>query len=436
MSSITTSDHVSYEAESLPMLAQINREVRPDDEDQAFWWNCLSETLASLLQANQYSNDMQLHYLRWFYKWIPQALGPRPIDGEPYYGSWITHDLSPLEYSLNWKEKSSKQTVRFTIEAVTKQAGTAKDPINQLGAKEFLDAASKDIEGLDLTRFNQFLEATNIPNDSAEETAAKHPAHFPRSRVWLAFDLEHSGTLMVKSYFLPHWRAIQSGISANTFISDTVRACNGPDGSKYDGALDAIHSYLLSLQEHPPQIGLLSNDCVAETAESRLKIYFRSEADTLNKARSMYNLGGRLKGTNIDASLEGISDIWHHLFRLDRSDPGSADKVCLGEHKCIFVYEMRPTQDNTPNIDVKFHIPMWQLAKTDNELSELMASWFASRGHADFAARYKSDLNKAFPRSMTEKSLGTHTYLSITYTPKTGHYLTMYLSPKLPETFF
>lgn len=397
MASSTTPNEVSHVANPLSILHQVNQEIHLDSEDRAFWWGALSESLASLLQANQYSNEAQLHYLRWFYQWIPPALGPRPIDGKPYYGSWITHDLSPFEFSLNWKEKSSKQTIRFTIEAVTKQAGTATDPINQLGAKHFLNEISKDVKGLDLTRFNHFLEATNVPDECVDDAIAKHPAGFPRSRVWVAFDLEHSGNLMVKSYFLPHWRAIQSGISANTIISDAVRACNGSDGSSYDASLAAIDSYLSTFtrQEDAPQIGLLANDCVSDTAGSRLKIYFRSQADTLNKAKDMYHLSGSLKGANIAAGLKGISDFWYHLFGLDSSDPAAADKACIGEHKCIFVYEMRSTQGSEPDIDVKFHIPMWQLGKTDNEVSELLASWFESHGHPDLAARYQSDLKTA-----------------------------------------
>lgn len=385
----------SHTTKTLPLLSQVNKEIHEDSEDQAFWWQALAEPLASLLKANDYSEEVQLKYLRWFNKWIPKALGPRPVNGKPFYGSWITHDLSPFEYSLNWKEKSSKQTIRFTIEAVTKQAGSASDPINQRGAKEFLEAIQKsgDMQGLDLTRFNQFLKATNVPDDCIDDAIAKHPAHFPRSRVWIAFDLEQSGKLMAKSYFLPHWLAIQSGTSANKIINDTVLECN----KGYEGSLEAIKSYLSTFDppESAPQMGLLSNDCLADTPGMRLKAYFRSSADTLNKARAMYNLGGRLKGTSMDASLKGISEFWYHLMGLDSSYPASDDKVCVGEHKCIFVYEMRSTEGPEPDIDVKFHIPMWQLGMTDGQLSEKLASWFETHDHAGLAARYKSDLNTA-----------------------------------------
>ncbi|KAI1632605.1 aromatic prenyltransferase [Biscogniauxia mediterranea] len=440
MASSTTSNGVSHVAKTLPILSQINKEIHPDSEDRAYWWGALSEPLASLLQANQYDNQVQLHYLRWFYRWILPALGPRPVDGKPYYGAWITHDMSPLEYSLNWKEKSPKQTIRFTVEAVTKQAGTATDPINQLGAKEFMNAISKDVPGLDLTRFNHFLEATNVPDDRLEDAIAKHPAHFPRSRVWIAFDLEHSGNLVAKSYFLPHWLAIQSGIPAKTIVFDAIRASNKANGASYDGSIAAIESYLSTFarQEDAPQVGLLSNDCVAETPGSRLKVYFRSSVDTIAKAKDMYHLGGRLKGANTAGGLKAINDFWYHLFGLDSSDPAAEDKVCVGEHKCIFVYEMRSTHGSEPDIDVKFHIPMWQLGKTDGEISDLLASWFETYGHPDLAARYKSDLDTAFPKHgiTAGKAAGTHTYLSITHTPKTGLYMTMYYSPKLPEFYF
>lgn len=397
MASSITSNGVSHAAEALPILDEVDQEIRSDSEDRAYWWEAMSGSLATLLQTNQYSDEAQRHYIRWFYKWVPPALGPRPINGKPYYGSWLTHDQSPFEFSINWKEKSGKQIVRFTFEPCTKQAGTATDPINQLGSKEFMNTISKDVPGLDLTRFNQFLEATNVPSDRVDDAIAKYPPIFPRYRVVVAFDLEHSGELTVKSYFLPLWRAVQSGIPTKTIISDAVRACNGPDGLSYDGSVDAIMSYLSTFEgrEDAPLPALLSNDCVADTPGMRLKVYILAEADSLTKLKDMYTLGGRLKGANIAASLEGIRELWYHLFGLSSSDLSANDKVCVDKMRCIFVYEMRSTHGSEPELDVKLHIPMWELGKSDGEISELMASWFESHGHPDLAARYKSDLNRA-----------------------------------------
>ncbi|KAF7505274.1 hypothetical protein GJ744_001061 [Endocarpon pusillum] len=439
MASSITSNGVGHMAEALPILDEVNQEIHSDTEDRAFWWEAISGTLATLLQANQYSDEAQRHYLHWFYKWVSPALGPRPINGKPYYASRLTRDLSPFEFSINWREKSRERIIRFDFEPSTKQAGTATDPINQLGAKEFMNTISNDVPGLDLTRFNQFLEATNVPSDGVDDAIAKLPPNFPRFRVVVAFDLEHSGNLMVKSYFMAHWRALQGGIPAKTMISDAVRACKGPDGLSYDGSMDAIMSYLSTFegQQDEPVAWFLSNDCIADTPGMRLKVYILAEADSLTKLNEVYTLGGRLKGAHITASLEGIRELWYHLFGLSGSDQTSNDKVCIDKMKCVFVYEMRSTHGSEPDINVKIDIPMWQLGKSDGQLSEMMASWFERHGHPDFAARYKSDLNKAFPKhGITEnKGVGTHTFMSIKHTPKTGLYMAMYLSPKILEVY-
>ena len=398
MGSSITSNGVSHVAEALPILDEVNQEIRSDSEDRAFWWASMSGTLATLLQANQYSDEAQRHYLRWFHKWVPAALGPRPVNGKPYYGSWLTHDLSPFEFSLNWKEKSRKQILRFTFEPVTKQAGTAADPINQLGTKEFMNSISTDVPGLDLSRFNQFLDATHVPSHGVDDAIAKHPANFPRCRAVVAFDLEHSGALMVKSYFLPHWRALQSGVPAKTIIADAIRACNGPaddDGLSYDGSLNAIMSYLATFEGQQPETDaplpwLLANDCVVDTPGLRLKEYILADAASLAQLHDVYTLGGRLTGAHIAASFDGIRELWYHLFGLVDDQ-----KLCVEKMKCVFVYEMRSTRGAEPALDVKLHLPMWQLGKSDGELGELMAAWFERHGHQELAARYKADLDTA-----------------------------------------
>lgn len=66
-SSITLND-VSHVAEALSILDEVNQEIRSDSKDRAFWWKVMFGTLATLLQANQYSDEAQRHYLRWLYK--------------------------------------------------------------------------------------------------------------------------------------------------------------------------------------------------------------------------------------------------------------------------------------------------------------------------------------------------------------------------------
>jgi hypothetical protein len=80
---------------------------------------------------------------------------------------------------------------------------------------------------------------------------------------------------------------------------------------------------------------------------------------------------------------------------------------------------MRSTQGSEPDIDVKFHITMWLIGKTDGQISDLLASWFEKHRQFDLAARYKSDLVTAL-------------YVPLLSTTYSSFYVLSKLSPKLP----
>jgi hypothetical protein len=67
------------------------------------------------------------------------------LNHKPWYVSSFIDYTSPLEYSLNWKEKKADQTVRFTIEPCSRKAGTAADPLNRLAAKDLLTAMAQKV---------------------------------------------------------------------------------------------------------------------------------------------------------------------------------------------------------------------------------------------------------------------------------------------------
>lgn len=379
---------------SLSTLDQVNQDIQTDRADQAFWWGALGQPLATLFRTSQYSENDQLYYLRWFHQHIMPALGPRPSHGKPHYGAWLTHDGSRLEYSLNWKERKLDQTIRFTIEPSSRQAGTAADPLNQRAAKDLLTAMVKEVPGIDLTRFDLFYSETRVPDDAADEIKEKNPLGAPLTGFWVAFDLERGG-IVAKAYFLPHMKAVWTGIPTKTIVFDAIRKCNGSFGS-YDGSIAALDSYLESFSsEEAPAVVLLSNDCVVDSHASRVKVYVHASIGSLAHAKDMFHLGGRLKGPIVSEGLKAVEDLWYHLFGLDKSDPDAEGKVLLPDgRKFLCVYEMRPTQEG-PDMEVKLHIPGWRLGKTDTEISELLSSWFKAHGHQDLATRYQPDLASA-----------------------------------------
>ncbi|MCJ1391940.1 hypothetical protein MMC18_004807 [Xylographa bjoerkii] len=382
---------------TLPLFDQVNQEIQSNDEDRVFWWGAFGQSLATLLKTSQYSGKEQLYYLRWFQEWIMGSLGPRSVDGKPYYGSSFTYDGSPVEYSLNWKQKKVDQTIRFTTEPCSQKAGTAADPLNQLAAKDLLTAMAKDVSGIDLTRFKLFWSGTNVPDEAAEEVLSKLPPGHPRACVLLAFDLEH-GEIVAKAYFNPALKAICMGTPTKTIVFDVIRKCNGPAGS-YDASIAVLDGYLETFDaSEAPQIFMLSNDCVVDSPTSRIKVYVTSPVNTLAMAKDAFHLGGRLSGPATKAGLKAVGDLWCHIFGLSSSDSDIDDKEVLPTgSRCVFVFEMRPTTEgqNGSDIEVKMHMPASWFGKTDAQACEVLADWFRTHGHPDLAARYQPDLISA-----------------------------------------
>ncbi|ROW12011.1 hypothetical protein VPNG_05200 [Cytospora leucostoma] len=423
---------------ALPTFGQVSQQTQSLDDDEIFWWGMLGQSLATLLETSQYSNEEQLYYLRWFRRWIVRSLEPRPVHGRPFHRSDFTYDGSPLEYSLNWKEKKASQTIRFTTEPRSREAGTAADPLNQLASQSLLTAMAKEIPGIDLTRFNLFLAETHVPDHAAEEVLSKLPPGHPRARVLVAYDLEH-GAVVAKAYFNPELRAIHTGLSTKTVVFDIIRKCNGPYGA-YDASIGMLRDYL-DAHNAPdgPQIFLLSNDCVADSPASRIKVYVTAPITTLRAAMDAFSLGGTLSGSAIEAGLNAIHLLWCHIFGIDNSSTDIEDKEVLpAGSRCVFVYEMRPTgpgQQGT-DMEVKMHMPGSWFGQTDTKVGEALAAWFQKHGHSEFAARYQSDLTSAFPKIDldTPRELA-HTWISLTHTPKTGLYMTMYYTPKITQFY-
>lgn len=395
MSASTQTNGNHHTASALSALGLVNADKISKEEDQAYWWGVLGQPLNRLLQTSKYSEGDQLYYPAWFHQYIAPALGPRPAGGKPYYGAWLTYDGSPLEYSLNWKEKKLEQTIRFTIEPASRKAGTPADPLNQLAAKELLTLMAKEIPGIDLTRFELFHSETRVPDEAADEIREKNPPGAPLTGVWVAFDLER-GAVVAKSYFLPHMKAVLTGIPTKTIAFDAIRKCNGPTGD-YSPSIEVLDSYLESFpnSEEAPQVVLLSNDCVVDSPTSRNKVYVHAAVGSLAHAKDMFCLGGRLTGPLAKEGLKAVSEFWYHIMGFDPSDAEAENRIVWPDgRKFLCVYEMKPTPSGEPvtDMEVKLHIPGWRLGKTDAEVGELLSDWFRQHGHPDLAERYLPDM--------------------------------------------
>lgn len=383
-------------------MSLLNTEIQSEKDDQLYWWSGLSQPLHTLLETCQYSEDDQLNHMRLFHQYIVPSLGPRPVNGGPYYGAWLTYNGSSLEYSLNWKEKGPPglETIRFTIEPCSRAAGTPADPLNQDAAPKLLRNLARVSPGIDLARYELFHAETRVPSDAADAIRSKNPPGAPLTGNWVAFDLERRGAgATAKAYFLPHMKAVLTGLPPQTIVFDAMRKCNGKYGS-YDGSIQLLDSYLESFAARgaeAPMVVMLSNDCVPDGPSCRNKVYVQGAVGSLAHARDMFSLGGRLTGPLAREGLEAVSELWRHLFGFSsraEADAGANTVVWEDGRKFLCVYEMRPTPPGEPvaDMEVKLHLPGWRLGQTDAQLAQRLAAWFEKHGHASLAARYQTDL--------------------------------------------
>ncbi|KAI3317770.1 aromatic prenyltransferase [Xylariaceae sp. AK1471] len=422
---------------SIVSFQRVDQDIQASqNQDKAFWWNATGPSLATLLQTSKYSEEEQVYYLQWYQEWIMSSFGPAPVDGKLHYRSSFTHDGSPIEFSLNWKEKEEDgETIRFCTEPTSLASGDVVDRLDQLAAKDLLTALADKVSGIDLAKFDFLLSEFCVPKESADGILQKIPTGIPRFLVLTAFDLENGG-IVAKAYFNPVPKATHTGKSTNSVTLDAVRKLKGPAGT-YATSVEVLDSYFRSFKDdETPLVFLLSNDCVPDSRTTRFKVYASTLANTLAQVKYAFHAGGRITGSTTRGGLDAIKQFWCHRFGLDSSDPEIENKEVLeAGARTTFVYEMRPVPEGgEANIEVKLHMPGSWLGETDAEISKVLSTWFRKHGHAALAERYEQDLQSTFPKHDLHSPHNlTHTWVSLTWTPKTGLYMTMYYTAKLPQ---
>ncbi|KFY27181.1 hypothetical protein V493_03668 [Pseudogymnoascus sp. VKM F-4281 (FW-2241)] len=401
------------------------------NDDQKFWWGATVPAFVRLLQDCQYTEEHQLLYLNWYYRWIIPALGPRATAAEcPNPRSILVQDGSQVEFSIKWKEAKAQRAVRFTIEPTGYEAGTPSDPLNQKETLKVARAMTPEVQGMDLAMFEHFITATMVSNEAYEELQRKDPPRMPAAVSCLAFDLV-AGQIGSKAYVLPRPKSVSTGISMRDLVYESIRKWDGDRGS-YEASVGTFNDYLESFAgvtldsvDSPPSVASVAIDCV-DPAAARVKIYSPTVARSLGKAKYAFALGGGLKGEFIDKALAALEDLWVTLFETKDEDKEvfHSDKP---PGRCVLAVEMRPNQEP----ETKLYLPMINTDMTDAQICAALEGWFTKRGVPQFANTYRDMLSNAFPEHDILTGRGLHTYISFAYTQKEGVSLTTYYSPQI-----
>ncbi|CAI6285505.1 unnamed protein product [Periconia digitata] len=425
-SEILNSNLLHSSTDDLPDFEALTKTLVLTSEDDTFWWHATAYPFYQLIVQNGYESEQCRSLLRWYAAFIIPALGPRPIQGvKPLFQPCPVPDGSSVEHSLNWKEKSSKRLVRFTIEATGRSAGTTLDPFNQDEAVTLLSKLQRfgKMPNLDLGQFDIWKNRFFIDAQTAPVLLPKLPSGLPLSQIWVAFDFPHSHEPMAKVYFMPSLSSMVSGIPNYRLVFETARRCNGRHGN-YDTAIGVLDTYLTAYPTEPVIMAAL--DCV-DSPDSRIKVYVQTSANTFNSAKRVLTLNGKRSGETVQKGLEALGELWSIIFGPDKTNDGDSTVFSSGVY-CGLAVELKADQDLP---ETKLHLPVRNMEGTDADLCHLLSTWFQKRGHGTFGAGIQTNLARAFPHHDLNGPRGTYTFVSFSYSAETGVYMTMYYSTRI-----
>ncbi|KAI9695669.1 MAG: hypothetical protein M1836_006121 [Candelina mexicana] len=293
-------------AHSIPVAwHQIDSErQRTLNEHGNYWWKSSGQALAILLDNAGYSYAARLRILDFFARCIAPRLGIANEPGAERWKSFMTDDHNPIELSWDWHTGSQPPQIRFSIEPVGEEAGTAKDPRNELVAGEFVGVVLKDLPATNLQWFYHFKSYFGL--GVGHHSPAGH-----QTQIFWAFDLGEKD-LTGKAYFFPEYRARATRKTNVQVICEAIEAAPSCTSSE----LSALHTFQDFVREHakvPLEMDMLAIDLV-EPSQSRLKIYIRTRETSFESVREAMTLGGRLSNSNLDTGLQRLRHLWDSLF--------------------------------------------------------------------------------------------------------------------------
>ncbi|CAH0023500.1 unnamed protein product [Clonostachys rhizophaga] len=369
------------------------------------WYRTAGYLLASLLQNAGYSQQAQLKILGEFAEIIAPHLGLPPGLGTRHWQSFMTDDHNPIELSWDFHTGTQQPTIRYSIEPIGLDAGSAADPNNTKAPLLFKRSILKGFPHVNTELFKHFENTLgSLWEDGLPE------GH--RSTIFWAFDLKE-GQNTAKAYFFPGAVARATNRSNFEVIHDAISSA--PTWKFSD--LKPLHTFINFMQQHKElalEVEMLALDLV-NPAQARLKIYFRCRRTEFSTVRKIMSLGGAIE--NLDGGLEKLKALWDSLLGTQ----GHHDDMPLphNNHRTagiLFNVEFK-VQSTTPK--VKLYIPARHYAKSDQQVIEAVAGFLNGEaeklGHSDltrkYTASYASCLHKVFNTYDLSSSLGIHTYI-------------------------
>lgn len=404
----------------------LNKWLHLPGEHAKFWWLSIGSPLAALVHQAGYSDNSQYASLLFLYQCIVPFLGPRPTpSGRPAnWKSFMTDDFSPIEYSWSWDTSKGPPKIRFSVEAIGRDAGTKLDPFNQNMTDELIRRVNPHLAHVDWQWFNHFRYMFCQSDASHFNLAESDPELSHKSSLFMAFELQKTG-VVVKAYFVPV-KAEQTRRSRLSVLSESIHSLQGPD-LRFP-SYDYLSAFLAS-RSSTSRLDIIgvAIDCVSPI-DSRLKVYVRSYEASFDSVCDFLSMDGKLNIFTED-TLRDFRSLWYAVLGLD-DDFSACEELCSKKHQTAGVLYNFDIKAGIIMPEAKVYIPVRHYAPNDLVVARGLTSYLKSKGRGGFTDNYMRALERICTHRSLADGCGLQTYISCAV-QNDQLVLTSYMSPEI-----
>ncbi|PPR03702.1 hypothetical protein CVT24_007424 [Panaeolus cyanescens] len=399
------------------LLLDAVQHFRVNCAESKWWWKTIAPDLAILLLEADYTFDAQVKALCFLKEFVAPNMGPRPVSIRPFWKSFMTDDYTPVEYSWKWSKGDSAPDVRYSIEAISRLAGTEVDPMNQSATINLFGQLLGAIPDLDLTSFRHFFASLVGVNAPLPSSTIIQPL---QTTLFTAFEIGRDGSIGVKAYFVP---VPSPNLTPAQQIIHAIKSFDSSKPASIQGLEAFLSNDWAGKTITPIMLGI---DCIHPT-KSRLKIYGRSSLTSFNFVKHVMSLGGLRNPQGSEE--EQLKGLWYQVLGLPADFPvhqelPQLDHITAG---ILFYFDVGPS---APIPDVKVYIPVRHYAKSDAQITRDLIEFQQRNGRGKFADGYKRVIEQLSTNCDMESGTGVHTYVTAAYTGDTLT-VTSYLNPQI-----
>ena len=348
-----------------------------------FWWSKVASSLAVLLSQAGYSPESQYRNLLFFSSFIVPELGKLPVSsarsvrGSLPWKSFMTDDGTPIEFSWDWgcTDKGQPPIIRFSIEPIAPEAGSQTDPLNSNASLSLMHRLQQALTVINLFCFYHFSNYFLTDKQAEMEPVSAANGEQHQSQFFAAFDL-YGDSIMVKAYFIPALKSIQTGLSKLDLVSRSLVALNAQAGLDL-GAFRLLRDYIDNSPHQEIEVEILAIDCVLPT-KARLKIYVRSPHTSFRSVEDIMTLGDQNRRLQMAKSLEELHKLWDLVTGDGRTKPASEDLKHVSHRTAGILYNFE-IQHGKWELVPKVYIPVRHYGKNDLAVMQGLRLWLQMR---------------------------------------------------------